>query len=308
MSVLVFHASPLSAQFRADVTSLNELPAESRALIERQKPPAAHQKLTPVLVTIDPLGAVGDVAWTVHYATLNVRTEPSTTMGSVVGSLVQNDTVIGDYYLVIESDEEWLQIQFGGQPRWISRTGVTRIHPTNQANITAFTNLPIGSELVNRWWGIPMSYEANDIVTLPVGYRSGTQRLRSEPAAAIVALIDAGRLAGVNLIVGSSYRSGPTQQSIYNNAVNNDGLSQRYSAPPGHSEHQLGTTVDLTDTSTGNFVTSGSIAHNWLLAHSAAFGFTQSYTATNIAETGYIEEPWHLRYRSLSSQEGWELY
>ncbi len=277
---------------------------------EAMRPPRAP--LTIVPVTIDPLGAVGVVPWTVHSVSLNVRSQP-TTSSSVVGSLSQTTSIAGDYYLVVESDEEWLQVTYLGQPRWISRTGVTRVHPTNQANIASQTNLPIGGELVNRWWGIPMSYVANDLVTVPAVYTtqvSGRQYLlRSETTAAVVAMFTAAAGDGVGMLVGSPYRSGASQKQIYDSAVSSDGLSQRYSAPPGHSEHQLGTTLDITDPLTGGFLTSSSAAYQWMVVHGADYGFRQSYTPTNVAETGYIEEPWHWRYIGVTAaEECWIMY
>lgn len=288
------------------------VPAEYLAELQAARAAASQQKgaLTIQPVTIDPLGAVGDVPWIVHYTTLNVRTQPSTSGSSVVGSLSQNQQVTGTYYLVVESDEEWLGIQFGGQERFIARPAVYRVHPTNTANIASFTNLPYGQELVNRWWGNPSTYAPTDLVTLPTSYTNGLtgRQLRSEVATAVRAMIDQARLDGVNFYVSSPYRSWASQKSIFDTAVNNDGLAQRYSAPPGHSEHQLGATMDFAANSTGQFLTRNSPEHLWLQANGPGYGFRQSYTQFNTAETGYIEEPWHWRYIGVASVESWSIY
>lgn len=289
-----------AAQCCIDESTIDMVPA---AWIERAARHAnqreARATFTPVPVDIDPLGAVGDVPWVVHYASLNIRSGPTTT-SSVLGSLSANAQRTAEYFVVLETDEEWLRIQHNGGDAWIARAGVRRVHPANEANIAAHGNLPVGEELVNRWWGNPLTYEATDLVTVPSGYTNQiagrTYLLRAEVAAAALAMIDASRADGVDMRVASPYRSGPQQKQIYDAAVSADGLAQRYSAPPGHSEHQLGTTFDISSPATGDFIDNGSPQHDWLLLHAAEFGFRQSYTADSVEETGYIEEPWHWRW------------
>ncbi len=68
------------------------------------------------------------------------------------------------------------------------------------------------------------------------------------------------------------------------------------SAKPGHSEHQLGLAVDVSNngrleesfgnTEVGMFINDN--AHN--------YGFIISYPKGKTDLTGYIYEPWHLRY------------
>jgi len=81
------------------------------------------------------------------------------------------------------------------------------------------------------------------------------------------------------------------------------GLQQarKYSAVPGHSEHQLGTTVDLGSLtgvawSNPKFPTSRTAL--WLESNAYKFGFVRSYPAgaENIALSCYGAEAWHWRY------------
>jgi D-alanyl-D-alanine dipeptidase len=272
-----------------------------------------QSELTLIPVEIDLLGAPPDTPWTVFALALNVRTEPSVRGGSatVVGTLPRGTAVAGIYYIVAESDEEWLEIIFNGETRYISRTGVTRPHPFNVQNIDAFTNLSVGSEIVNRWWAVPISYEPTDLVHVPLEYTNNVEGrqylLRRAARDAVVAMIDAARAEGIDFRVASPYRSGATQTTIYQNNVSNN-LAQRSSAPPGHSEHQLGTTTDFSLAPSGRFLNNNDPAYLWLAENAARFGFVQTYTAGNIAETGYIEEPWHWRYLidpiEVARQEG----
>ena len=282
--------------------------------LERLQPlEAKGDELTVVPVDIDPLGADPMTPWTVFVSSLNVRSGPSTSF-SIVGSLSNGSNVSGIYNLVVESDEEWIEIDWDDGTAHISRTGVTRVHPTNQENIDEFGNIPYGEELVNRWWGVPISYEPDDLAVVPWDYTAQSSgrvyELREEVVDAVTAMIDAAWDDGIDFRVSSPYRSGSRQQSIYLNNVNNAGLNQRFSAPPGHSEHQLGTTVDFSRPG-GGFLNNTDPQYHWLVENGEDFGFRQSYTADNIDETGYIEEPWHWRYlgepASVES-DFWQLY
>jgi zinc D-Ala-D-Ala carboxypeptidase len=74
--------------------------------------------------------------------------------------------------------------------------------------------------------------------------------------------------------------------------------ARRASARPGHSEHQLGTTLDLgTDAAapwTMDFAATGT--GRWLAAHAVDFGFVVSYPEGPSDATCYDAEPWHVRW------------
>ena len=76
--------------------------------------------------------------------------------------------------------------------------------------------------------------------------------------------------------------------------------ANRYSARPGHSQHQLGTTIDFT-TDFRAFRTNGFA--DWLRLHAHEFGFVLPYTVAASDRTGYVDEPWHARWlgRGLAS-------
>jgi D-alanyl-D-alanine carboxypeptidase len=72
----------------------------------------------------------------------------------------------------------------------------------------------------------------------------------------------------------------------------------RFSARPGHSEHQLGTTLDFT-TAPGAPLSSSfgaSPAGKWLARNSWRFGFVMSYPKGKQRLSCYGYEPWHFRY------------
>ena len=103
----------------------------------------------------------------------------------------------------------------------------------------------------------------------------------------------------------SGFRSWDRQQTLFNNFAAQHGVAEaeRFSARPGHSEHQTGLAFDLRHTN-GNLVTRAQEA-NWLAANAHRFGFIVRYPAGREHITGFIHEPWHLRYIGARAEEIW---
>ena len=94
----------------------------------------------------------------------------------------------------------------------------------------------------------------------------------------------------------SGYRSYSYQSSLYNNYVNSYGQAQadRFSARPGYSEHQTGLAFDLKHSNGTLIETTPEV--NWIAAHAHEYGFIVRYPSGKESVTGYMPEPWHLRY------------
>jgi D-alanyl-D-alanine carboxypeptidase len=117
----------------------------------------------------------------------------------------------------------------------------------------------------------------------------------------LVALRDAARAAGHRLVIVSAYRSFTQQELTFNYWVGVGGYDQalRTSARPGHSEHQLGTTLDFGDGSAAPWEYADwarTPTGGWLAQHAAEFGFVMTYPAGKSAVTCYDYEPWHYRW------------
>jgi len=100
----------------------------------------------------------------------------------------------------------------------------------------------------------------------------------------------------IDILIGSSYRSFEMQtelKSIYSMSYGSG--ANRFSADQGYSEHQLGTTVDFTTSTTGdNFSAFESTnAYTWLIDNAYKYGFVLSYPDKN---GYYVFEPWHWRF------------
>ena len=137
--------------------------------------------------------------------------------------------------------------------------------------------------------------------TVNAGLNSG-HRVRSFVIADLRAMARAARAAGARLAVQSAFRSYSTQKSTfaYWSRVSGYSAALRSSARAGHSEHQLGTTIDFRSyggsapwyySDWGN-----TKAGAWLKKNAWKYGFVMSYPKGKTNVTCYIYEPWHWRY------------
>lgn len=112
----------------------------------------------------------------------------------------------------------------------------------------------------------------------------------------LVAMLDEASTSIGALRVVSAYRSFDDQQEIKTGykLLYGSGANQ-FSADQGYSEHQLGTTVDLTTPVLAGlslkFETKSE--YQWLTANAHRFGFVLSYPRNN---SYYQFEPWHWRF------------
>jgi len=101
---------------------------------------------------------------------------------------------------------------------------------------------------------------------------------------------------GVELKVVSAYRSFADQSAVKTGyKITYGSGANRFSADQGYSEHQLGSTVDLLNSTstvlTTKFETTS--AYKWLNENAHKYGFVLSYPKNN---SYYIFEPWHWRF------------
>ncbi|MBQ2581947.1 MAG: M15 family metallopeptidase [Ruminococcus sp.] len=133
---------------------------------------------------------------------------------------------------------------------------------------------------------------ANKTYALPAGYEPG---LSQDAQNAFNKMQQAAAAEGISLWICSGYRSYSYQQQLYDNYVAQDGKAEadRYSARPGHSEHQTGLAIDVNDAGS-SFDNTPEAA--WLAAHCADYGFIVRYKPGKESSTGYMAESWHIRY------------
>ncbi|HEU4914269.1 MAG TPA: M15 family metallopeptidase [Candidatus Saccharimonadales bacterium] len=159
----------------------------------------------------------------------------------------------------------------------------------------------------------PASYEPADLVTPDVQLRLGRNaeemQLRKAAATALQDLFAAASGDGIELQISSAYRSYGYQKNLYNHYVDVQGreTADTQSARPGYSEHQTGLAVDVEPTSRECEVEAcfGDLPEGkWVADNAYKYGFIIRYPKDMQHVTGYIYEPWHIRFvgTALSSE------
>ncbi|KAA3654358.1 MAG: hypothetical protein DWQ04_34435 [Chloroflexi bacterium] len=166
--------------------------------------------------------------------------------------------------------------------------------------------------IVSKIFGISRDYEPTDLVALSdylphevtLGYPSEVRAVIIDP---LTMMINDMRAAGLDPQILSGYRSSIAQSIAFDKWLREyPDRAIILSAPPGHSEHQLGTTVDFGSPElpdivgepgiqfhTYFYMTSESI---WLAENAHRYGFTLSFPREAFEITGFAYEPWHYRY------------
>ncbi len=151
--------------------------------------------------------------------------------------------------------------------------------------------------------------EPDNLAAVPGAYADGLQQVIEPVLPDLLAMLEAAAAEGHRLVVVSSYRSYETQRNTFQYHVDTYGLQEasRVSARAGHSEHQLGTTVDFSSAAVGYALAEafGSTPEGrWLAGRAHEFGFVLSYPDRLEEVTGYVYEPWHFRWvgRELAAE------
>ena len=151
---------------------------------------------------------------------------------------------------------------------------------------------------------VPATYKPPNLVPVSRAAIGGSGSVRAELIPDLKAMAAAARAAGAPIAVASAYRSYATQVATFNDWVSRLGYSKAIlgAARPGHSEHQLGTTIDFRSYGSGDPWLSGGYdwgktrAGRWMLGNAWKYGFVLSYPYGTRAEVCYGYEPWHYRY------------
>ncbi len=211
-------------------------------------------------------------------------------------------------------------------------TPISKPKPTHTATATptltptptpTATPTPIGScemrmpeedllSVVTLDYHLSREYKPADLVPLgdwlPVrvtlGYPTEVRQVILQP---LIMMIEDMQAEGLVPQVISGYRSYAAQTIAWNK------WNEQYpehasiiSAPPGYSEHQLGTVVDFGSPELAEVVGQEDIEFHtlfyktsegaWLLENAHHYGFTLSYPLEAFELTGFYYEPWHYRY------------
>ena len=142
-----------------------------------------------------------------------------------------------------------------------------------------------GVLIVNKTYSIPANY---------------TDRLSATAKAAFDRMVEAAKEEmGYDLYIlkggGGDFRSYDYQKSLYDYRVSTKGKERAdiVSARPGHSEHETGLAIDVVYADSSIEPPEEIV---WMDNNCWRFGFILRYPEGKTDETGYIYEPWHIRY------------
>lgn len=161
------------------------------------------------------------------------------------------------------------------------------------------------SVLVNKQRKLPEKYIPKDLVFPNVPFllpeKNEKRKMRKEAATALEQMFAAAKADGISLAGVSAYRSHAYQKALFNRYVKKDGIekARTYSALPGTSEHETGLAIDVSGIDGKCAATScfaGTKEAQWLALHAVEYGFIIRYPEGKEEITGYMYEPWHLRY------------
>lgn len=159
--------------------------------------------------------------------------------------------------------------------------------------------------LVNKKRRLPDGYKPNDLVIPEVRYAyEGAyekKKMRKEAAEALEKMFQQGDQERVFLFAVSGFRSFDRQKALNTMYKIQDGAAKTAmsSAVPGTSEHQTGLAMDITSQSAAfqlEPVFGNTKEGKWLSQNAHKFGFIIRYTKEKESITGYMYEPWHIRY------------
>ena len=149
---------------------------------------------------------------------------------------------------------------------------------------------------------VPLAGYLPDDVTL--GYPNELRHVAVGPLVRMIADMQA---AGLQPFIISGYRSYSAQAIARQKwAEAEPERVNILSAPPGFSEHQLGTVVDFGSPELPEIVGQEDVEFHtyfyktseglWLADNAHKYGYTLSYPFEAIETTGFFWEPWHYRY------------
>ena len=219
---------------------------------------------------------------------LNLRTGASTSHGII--TLIPK----GKSVTYISTSGSWYKVTYGTQTGFVSSAYLTK--PGSTPAVTT-AKYPAPSKntpglykgdvlIVNKKYGLPSTYNP--------GINATAQK-------AVNAMVADAKKQGVTLTTISAYRSYSYQSTLYNNYVTKHGKAQadRFSARPGHSEHQTGLAFDFGGVSKTHWLESSfesTKEGKWLASNAHLYGFHLRYQKGKEHITGYMYEPWHFRY------------
>ena len=155
--------------------------------------------------------------------------------------------------------------------------------------------------LINKNNKLTSDYIPNDLELINLKYACKNKYLRKEARLAFEEMAKVAKKDGYNIVAVSTFRPYEYQEKLYNDYVSKKGknYADLASARPGHSEHQTGLAIDVSDLSLDYDNFESTREFTWMINNSYKYGFILRYPKAKFDITGFKYEPWHYRYVGL---------
>lgn len=148
----------------------------------------------------------------------------------------------------------------------------------------------------------PVDYEPAPLVGASITTTTRSNQLREDAASALGEMAAALNESGAGVLgMNNGYRSYRLQVATHAGHVSSLGqeAADLVSARPGFSEHQTGLSMDVVSCGNGCGeigAFGGTSESGWIAEYAWEYGFIVRYEDGVTGTTGYVPEPWHLRY------------
>lgn len=220
---------------------------------------------------------------------------------------ISQDEVLDDEDVIIGYDNEELNVQDE-----IDQFTLDDILEANEISRGMVSREDYGSELSADDWQLVLVNKQHPVpedYAFTLGTITGSMKCDVRIIDELMAMMEAAKSDGINLMICSPYRDYNRQTVLFNRKIDyymNKGYSymEAYKIAsitvtvPGASEHQIGLALDIvsntyTSLDTGFGETDAGI---WLKEHGYEYGFILRYPLGKEYITGIQYEPWHYRY------------
>ena len=153
--------------------------------------------------------------------------------------------------------------------------------------------------IANKHYALGSDYVPENLVQLSSKYGTGKNNQMVQVAKdAFESLCKAAEDQGYTIRGISGYRSYEYQEELYNNYVLQDGKDETdtYSSRAGHSDHQTGLAIDVSDGDTPYTSFGETDEFRWMQDNAYLYGFILRFPEGKENITGYQYESWHYRY------------
>lgn len=154
--------------------------------------------------------------------------------------------------------------------------------------------------LVDWILSVGKDYKPPDLVSVRNGGVAGGGLVRKVVIEDLKAMARAAEENGTPLVSWSPYRSYSQQKKLFNGYASGYGYDSaiNFSARPGHSEHQLGLTIDFVAVGDDGLTSNWEVTRTgrWMANNAWKYGWLMSYPKGKQDVVCYSYEPWHYRY------------